>query len=214
MSRQRKLNSKAILLIIMLVFVAIIIMFFLFKGKKDDNIAKKNVVDQIEKFSYVVSDTDTKLFKDTFKELKETLKSKDIDKQAYAKLVGELFIIDFYTLNNKLTKNDVGGVQFVYTSYQPDFIDKARNGIYKQVKSNLDGDRNQQLPEVESIEVISLEDISPAAIFDSDDFKNNNDAYGYEIKLRWTYKDNDNFQNEATLVIVNDADKLSVAKLE
>lgn len=210
----KKGKLKATFLIIMLICVAIIITLFLVKGRNTGDEIKKNVVDQIEKFSYTVSDTDTKLFKDTFKELKNVLNQKEIDNKEYAKLIGKLFIIDFYTLDNKITKNDVGGVQFVYTSYQADFIDKARDSIYKQVKSNLDDDRNQKLPEVSSVTVVSIEEVVPSVIFESKDFKGDNEADCYEIKLSWTYKDNDNFQTEATIVVVRDADKLSVAKLE
>ena len=46
-----------------------------------------------------------------------------------------------------------------------------------------------------------------------EDFKNVTEAEAYEIKLKWTYKNDDKFQKEATVVVVKDSDKLSVAKL-
>ncbi len=208
----KKGKRKLILFIIMLILIVIAICYFTFT--KPDDGGKKKVVDEIEKFSYTVSDSDTKLFKDTFKELKKLLSQDDYDKSEYAKLVSELFIIDFYTLDNKVTKNDVGGVQFVYTPYQSQFIDKARDSLYKQVISNIDNDRSQQLPEVDSVEVVSIEDVVSSSIFDIEDFKNVTDTDSYEVQLKWTYKNNDNFQNEATLVLVKDSDKYSVAKLD
>lgn len=209
----KKAKIKLIFVILMLILVAFIIGYFVVGGKNSDDKAKTKVVDEIKKFNYTVSDSDSKLFKEKFKELKKVLSEKEVDNKKYATLVSELFVIDFYTLDNKLTKNDVGGVQFVYTKHQADFIDKARDGMYKQVKNNLDNDRKQSLPEVDTIEVVSTEEVVPSAIFESEDFKNVTDAEAYEIKLKWTYKNDDKFQKEATVVVVKDSDKLSVAKL-
>ena len=171
----------------------------------------KKVVDEIKKFSYTVSETDTKLFKEKFKELKEELSKKEIDNKKYAELISELFVIDFYTLDNKVTKNDVGGVQFVFDSYKADFVDYARDGIYKQVISNIDNDRSVKLPEVSKVTVDSIEEIDASTVFDNVKL-DSNDAY--EIKINWEYKNNDDFQTEATVVVVNDGKKLSVAKLD
>ena len=124
------------------------------------------------------------------------------------------FIIDFYTLSNKSNINDVGSVQFVYSSFRTDFVDLARAGIYKQVKSNLDNDRNQDLPEVASVTVDSIEKVVPSTILISDDFKNVTEANAYQVKVSWTYTKKNNFQTSATMLIVKDGDKLSVAKLD
>lgn len=208
----KKGKLKLVFLIIMLLLVAFIVAYFTLFNNISNN-QKVKVVDEIKKFDYTVSETDTKLFKDNFKKLKEVLNSDNIDNKEYATLISELFIIDFYTLDNKLTKNDVGGVQFVYKTYQSDFVDKARNGIYKQVKNNLYNDRKQSLPEVSSIEVVSVEEVVPSTIFESEDFKDVTDEESYEVSLKWKYKNNDDFQTTATVVVVKDADKLSIAKL-
>ena len=84
---------------------------------------------------YIVSDTDTKLFKENFNELKKILNAKEVDNKKYAETITKLFVIDFFTLSNKTSKNDVGGVQFVYENYKKDFIDGARDSLYKQVHS-------------------------------------------------------------------------------
>lgn len=209
-----KLKKRKIIIGILILVLAILLVIFAINLGKTEDDNKKKVVDEIKKFSYTVSETDTKLFKDTFKELKKVLSAKEIDNEEYAKLISELFVIDFYTLDNKNTKNDVGGVQFVYESYKADFVDIARDSIYKQVKSNIDNNRNQSLPEVETIEVTDVEEVVPSTIFESDDFKNVNEAEAYEINLSWTYKNNDDFQTEATIIVVKDGDKLSIGKLE
>lgn len=212
--KSNKSKKRKIIILVLIIVLAVLLVIFALNINKNDDEKKKKVVDEIKKFSYTVSDSDTELFKSTFKDLKKVLSSKNIDNKEYAKLISELFIIDFYTLDNKTSKNDVGGVQFVYESYKADFVDKARDGMYKQVKSNLDNNRHQSLPEVETIKVSSVEEINPSEIFESDDFKDKTDEIGYEIKLDWTYKNNDDFQTETTVIVVKDGDKLSIGKLD
>lgn len=207
-------KKKIILFIIILLVAVILVLFALNIGKNDKEETVKKVVDEIKNFEYTVSETDTKLFKDTFKELKAELSKSEVDKEKYASLVAKLFIIDFYTLSNKTSVNDVGGVQFVYSSYKTDFIDFARTGMYKQVQSNLDNDRNQDLPEVKSVDIEAIDTVVPSTILESEEFKNVAEANAYEIKINWTYTKTNNFQDSATMLIVEDGSKLSVAKLK
>lgn len=214
-NKMSKSKKRKIVIIILVALLAVLLVVFAINIRKENDDEKKvKVVDEIKEFSYTVSETDTKLFKDTFKKLKEVLSKKEVDNKEYAKLISELFVIDFYTLDNKATKNDVGGVQFIYESHKSDFVDKARDGIYKQVKSNLDDNRQQSLPEVETVDVISVEEVVPSAIFESEEFTNVTEAEAYEVKVSWTYKNNDDFQTEATIVVVKDGDKLSIGKLD
>lgn len=208
-------RKKVIILIFILLIAVSLIVFAMKVGREnDEKVNKKKVVDEIKSFDYSVSDTDTKLFKDTFKELKKELSKSEVDKKNYATLISKLFVIDFYTLSNKSNVNDVGAVQFVYSSYKTDFVDIARNGIYKQVQSNLDDNRTQKLPEVQSVTIESVEEVVPSSILNHNDFKNVTDANSYEIKVNWTYKESNDFQDSATLLVVPDGDKLSVAKLD
>lgn len=212
----RRKNKKKIFILIFIVVVAILLVIFALNiGKKGNpNEGKKKVVDEIKKFSYTVSESDTKLFKDTFKELKKELSKDEVDNKNYASLVSKLFIIDFYTLSNKSNINDVGAVQFVYSSYTTDFIDFARTGIYKQVKSNLDNNRQQDLPEVATVTIESIDEVVPSAILENEAFKDVTEANAYEVKINWTYTKTNDFQTSATMLIVQDGDKLSVAKLQ
>lgn len=207
-------KKKLIVFLLILLVAAVLVLFALNIGKDDNVESVKKVVDEIENFEYTVSDSDTKLFKDTFKELKTELSKDEVDKEKYASLVAELFIIDFYTLSNKTSINDVGGVQFVYSTYRSDFIDFARTGMYKQVQSNLDNDRSQDLPKVKSVQIEEIELVVPSTILESEDFKNVTEANAYEIKINWTYTESNDFQDSATMLIVEDGNKLSVAKLK
>lgn len=207
-------KKKKIIISLIILLIAGGLIFFALNLNNGNEETKKKVVDEIKNFDYTVVETDTKLFKDTFKELKTELLKDEIDNKNYASLVSKLFIIDFYTLNNKTNINDVGGVQFVYSSFKSDFVDLARDGIYKQVESNLDNDRSQNLPEVKSVKIESIEEVVPSEELKSDDFKDVTTADAYKVNISWTYKESNDFQDSATMLIVKDNDKLSVAKLE
>ncbi len=203
-------------LLLYLIVVAVIVGGFLVWNnfiKPRSN--KPKVVDSIknEDVDYVVSETDTKLFKDTFGELKKVLNAREVDNKKYAEVITKLFVIDFFTLSNKTSKNDVGGVQFVYESYQTDFVEGARNSIYKQVQSDMSGSKlNGSLPTVTKVKVDSIDEISPYSMFGGNFFTE--DQVGYMINISWEYKNDDDFQSNATIIVVPDGKKLSVARMQ
>lgn len=127
--------------------------------------------------------------------------------------MSKLFVIDFFSLNNKTSKNDIGGVQFVYSGYKTDFVEYARNGIYKQVSNNLDRKKDQKLPLVDSVEVSSITKVSPSSIFKREELASDTEEDAYEVNISWTYKNDDDFQTSSTLTIVKDGSNLSVAKM-
>ena len=212
--RRRISNKKKLLICFVLILLAIGGYFGYNKFFKETEVTAPKVIDEIKNFNYVVNEKDTKLFKSTFKELKSILNAKEVDNKKYAETVSKLFIIDFFNLNNKSSKNDVGGVQFVYSSYKSDFIDYARDGMYKQVPNSIDNKRNQNLPEVKSVKVTGVEEVVPSSVFEHKDFEGVTEANAYEITLTWEYKNDSGFQDKATLTVVKDGDKLSIAKME
>ena len=199
-----------------IVFVALIMLVYyvydsFFKDK--NGVTAPKIVDEIKlkSINYVVNENDTKLFKKNFEELKKVLNEKKIDNKKYAEAISKLFVVDFFTLSNKTSKNDVGGVQFVYSSYKSDFVDYARDGMYKRVNNSIEDGNNSGLPTVSSVNVSNIEEVDPSAIFSNIDF--GEDKVGYEVTLDWTYKNNDDYQDSTTLTIVNDGKKISVAKM-
>ena len=176
---------------------------------------QSKVVDSIKNddVDYVVSDTDTKLFKDNFNELKKVLNAKEVDNKKYAETITKLFVIDFFTLSNKTSKNDIGGVQFVYGGYKKDFIDSARDTLYKQVHSVITDDKsNADLPTVTKVKIDDTDEISPASMFEGLGFAE--DQVGYMINISWEYKNKDDFQKNATIIVVPDGNKLSIGRMQ
>lgn len=212
--KRRKMKPIKKLLLLLLV-VALIIGGFIGYQKffKKDNAKKVKVVDSIknDNVDYVVNENDTKLFKKTFEELKKVLNAKEVDNKKYAETISKLFVIDFFTLSNKTSKNDVGGVQFIFDGYKTTFVEYARDGIYKQVLASDAGQINNSLPTVKSVKVNSVEEVSPAGMFATPFTE---DAVGYEVRLSWTYENDDSFQSEAVIVVAPDGEKLSLVKMD
>ena len=217
MKKEKRAKMKPITKILLLLIVIAILVggFFVWKNFIKPMSNKSKVVDSIKNddVDYVVSDSDTKLFKDNFNELKKVLNAKEVDNKKYAETITKLFVIDFFTLSNKTSKNDVGGVQFVYGNYKKDFIDGARDTLYKQVHSTVTDDKsNSDLPTVVKVKIDDIDEISPASMFSGLGFTE--DQVGYMVNISWEYKNKDNFQNNATIIVVPDGKKLSIGRMQ
>ncbi len=208
---KRKISKKKITIfaVILIVIIAAVVatIFFLNSNKKDDNTIKVESVDKIEGYDYTLSSNATKYYKSLFKELKAVLESDDIDEAKYADLVVKLFVADFYNLDNKVNKNDIGGVQFVYKDFREDFKKLAANSIYKTVENNVYGDRDQDLPIVTNVSTEKK---------DSESFKygDKTDDKAYKINFEVEYKTDLGYQKTGSLTLIHNDKKLEVAAIE
>ena len=139
---------KVLLKLITFIFIVIVLILL---GKNfflKENIKEAQVIDSINSFEYTLDDRDTKLMKDNYQELKEVLKENPINDEKYASSIAKLFIIDLFTLDNKVNKYDVGAIEYVYPDARSNFKLNATDTIYKNVviKSN----RKNKLPIVKS----------------------------------------------------------------
>ena len=214
--KRKKMSSIKKLFICIVLALLIVDGFYIYNNfiKIRTSAKKPKVVDEIKSFEYTVNEKDTKLYKSTFNELKKVLTAKKVDEEKYAETIAKLFVIDFFSLENKTSKNDIGGVQFVFSSYKKDFVDYAREGIYKQVKNNIDSGKKQDLPLVDEVEIKKTDKIVPSQVFQNEAVSSDTEEDGYEIEVEWSYKDSDDFQTHAVLTIIKDGTKLSVAKMD
>ena len=136
----------------------------------------------------------TKLYKDEFNKLKKNLESNDINYDEYAKSIAKMFIIDLYTIDNKINKYDVGGLEFVHPDARENYELNVKDTIYKYV--NNDSNRDQELPVVSKITIDDYDNEAKFKIKDEDE----EDAY--EISLSWEYEKDDDYDNEAVIKIV------------
>lgn len=162
------------------------------------------VVDSIKNYGYTLDKRDSKLFKTTFKELKKLLGEKEIDNTKYAELIAELYIIDLYDIENKVNKYDVPCLEYIYKSEQDKFKKMIKSGFYSKLEDNSDNDRKQELPSVESINIIET---TP------DKFSIGDKEFdSYNVAVEWTYKKDLGFDKKALITLVIDEGKAYVVK--
>lgn len=203
-------KSKLKIVIIMLFIIIILSLIGVFGylkifNKEDDNEVK--VVKKIDNYNYNLKENETKLYSDNFDELEKLLKSDEINYESYAKSVAKLFIIDFYTLTNKLSKNDIGGTEFIKESMRDNFIEEARSTFYKYLEVKSDK-RTQKLPEVSNINEVTVE---------SAEFKYSDktiDKNVYRVTISWEYIEDLGYENEAKMIIVKENNKLYIVEMD
>jgi len=202
-----KRNLDRIVLGIVLLSLIGILIFYLFDTlKKEEEVPEVKKVDEIVEFGYKLKESDSELYHSLFVDLKDVLSEENIDYDEYAEKLASLFIIDFYTLNNKITNMDIGGVQYLYSKIKDNFILKATDTIYKNVKSNIYGDRNQELPIVSNVTVKSSKNIT----FEYGDLKDTN---AYEIVVNVEYEKPMGYPTEVKLTIVHEDNKLVIIEV-
>ena len=194
---------------IIVFFVLIGITLFGFLGYKAYNDffvdkTERKQIDSIGFYGYTLSENDTNVYKTNFKELTKILNNKPIDYTEYAKTMSKLFIIDLYTLNNKLGSTDIGGIEFIHKDLKENFKENIGASLYKFMENNLNGDRTQSLPIVKDVEVKSIEETK---------YKYNDTEYdGYKVNVSWNYEKDLGYQTSMELTIIRDNDILYIVK--
>lgn len=199
---------RNIVLILIFVDILVIAGYFIYLKVNDDN--KKGeiivVVDQIDEYGYVLDNNKNDYYKSLFQELKNVLNQEEINYEDYSKSIAKLFISDLYTLSNKVSSSDVGGLEFVYSDFRKDFLSITKTTLYNSVKSNLYGERNQELPSVSNVIIDSLTKTT---------FKYgaNNFQEAYLLNISLEYEKDLGYDKECELVLVRNENTLEVVKL-
>ena len=161
------MKMKKSVKIVLIVIVLLILVgcgvggyYFFFKKEPapETPIKEIEITNTIDQFGYTLEDRDTDLFVEKFNELKELLNQEEYDVKEYISLISQLFVIDLFTIDNKMSRYDVGGLEYVYSGAVSSFQTVAENSIYKTVENNLDDSRTQQLPEVASVTISVLDE--------------------------------------------------------
>lgn len=189
------MKKKIILFLCILIFVYAAggtIYYIATREKKDDKPIVTNK-DTIKGYDYTLKSNATKLYEDEFKTLKANLEG-DINYDEYAVSVAKLFIIDLYTINNKINKYDTGGVSFVYPDGRNNYKLNVQDTIYKYVEDNTDGKRTQNLPEVSSVIVKDSK---------KDTYKIGNNSFeAYKINLEWSYVQDLGYDKTGEIILI------------
>lgn len=200
-------KKKLILIIIILLLVVLLLIggYFTYKvvSKNKSAVTGAVVVDKIDKYGYTLEDDAPKVYKDLFKELQKVLNKDEVDYEEYAKLVAQMTVVDFYNLDNKVSKNDIGGVQFIYGPYKENFVLEASETVYKYIEHNLYKDRTQQLPVVDSSYVDSIKTLKYQ-------YKKIKDDEAYSVNVKLTYNKDMGYPSNVVVKLLHNDGKLEV----
>lgn len=189
------MKKKVILFLCILIFVYAAggtIYYIATREKKDDKPIVTNK-DTIKGYDYTLKSNATKLYEDEFKVLKANLEG-DINYDEYAVSVAKLFVIDLYTINNKINKYDTGGTSFVYPDGRDNYKLNVQDTIYKYVEDNTNGKRTQSLPEVSSVTVKGI---------NKDTYKIGVNSFeAYKINLEWSYVQDLGYDKTGEIILI------------
>ncbi|MDO5003771.1 MAG: hypothetical protein Q4E39_06070 [bacterium] len=203
-----KRKPKKLLIILIIIFVIIIGVLSYFMFFKKESVKEAKVVSKIDNYGYVLKSNKSDTYKKLFKELKTVLSGK-VDEKEYAKVITKMFIVDFYSLNDRTAKTDVGGVDFVHKDVLENFILNAEDTFYKYVESNIYKERKQKLPTVDKVTISNVEKTTFS-------YNDKTDEDAYKVNANWTYKDSlssTGYQDEATFIYVHDGKKLVLVEI-
>lgn len=160
--KKSKLKIFFIVLLIILILVggAFLVWKLVFDKEETGTAVKVKELDNLSDYSYVLTDRDSEYYKSEFEVLKDIVNVNDVDEEAYAIQVARMFIIDLYTMNTKVNKYDIGGIEFIHKDAKDAYEKKVMDTLYSQMLDDTYGDRKQVLPEVNSLETVSTEQIT------------------------------------------------------
>lgn len=209
MKLKKKVKVTLCIIIWLIVAVAGVIIYKKYFDDKHKDTKEVKVVNKVEKYGYTLKENKPAKYKEMFSELKEILNKDDVNEEEYAKKISEMFVYDFYSLNDKVAKTDIGGTEFVYNEVLENFLQNAQDTYYKYIESNIYNNRKQSLPVVANITIDNIEKKAFA-------YGNKTDEESYTVDVSWTYTDDQfaDYQTKATLVFIHDDIKLSLVELQ
>lgn len=204
-----KKKVKRFLIILLIVIVAAVggFVFYEMTNTSKVTIKKATVLNEIKEYGYTLKSNKSKAYKKEFANLATILNSDSVDEETYLKSITKLFILDFYTLSDKVANTDVGGVDFIHTDAKTNFLEKAEDTIYKYVENNMYGGRRQSLPTVRDVTVEDIQNVSFT-------LNQETDTNAYQVTVSWTYTEENDYQNKATLTFAHEGKKLSLVEMK
>lgn len=199
---KKKYKIPLIVLVVCAIFIIGLIVLKNIRKSEVKNDVK--VVDSIVDFSYTLDERDSALMKSTYNELKKVLKEKNINFEDYSKEIAKLFIIDLFTMNNKVNKYDVASLEYVYPDSLDNFKLNVEDTLYKIIEDNTYGKRNQTLPYVSSINVTDTNE-SKYKIGEEE-------LDAYEVTLNWEYEKDLGYDKNGVVTLVKKDKKVYVVE--
>ncbi len=213
MSQKNRQGNFLLIVVLILSLVTISVGgFYLVKAtsyQKDKPVAGVENNDNIFK----LRKNATAFQRERYEALTKAMKANPVEKEEVAKLVAENYIADFYTWTNKLHFNDVGGLQYIETSFATSVMTQAIVGFYNDLNYYLENGGVANTLEVSEIksEVEETEYILQRQIISLSGNETQKEIKkpGYAVTLMWDYLpqsgfDTTEYQRSTTLILVED----------
>ena len=202
-NKKYKIKKGRVLAVVLVIGV----LLGLFYMKTRNKLQVVTVVSEIDSYHYSLESNATRIYKKYYKELEKELEDNKIDEENYASLIAKLFVIDYYTLNNKITNRNIGGTQFIHSNLKERFIKDSSDTIYKYIKNNLYGNRKQELPEVNEVEEAKISQIK----YQNDSYQ---DDSSYQVDGKIGYVKDYNYPKKVVLSIIHEENKLVIVEIK
>lgn len=200
--KKSKVKIFLIVLLILLIIASGVFLVWKFVLDKEETGTAVEIkeLDNLSDYSYVLTDRDSDYYRSEFEELKKIVNVDEVDEEAYAVQVGRMFIIDLYTMNTKVNKYDIGGIEFIHVDAKESYEKKVMDTLYSQLLDDTYGDRKQVLPEVNSLETISTEKITYSVL--------GNDQTCYLTKFNVGYVSDLKYDSKQSVVVCQENDSI------
>lgn len=197
------MKKKVLIILLVLIFLYCIggVIYSLFINTDVKEEEEKIIT--ISNFDYEINEKNVgSLYINEFKKLKNNLESDEINYKDYVDSISKLYIIDLYSLNDKINKYDVTSVQYVNNESQENFKLKVSETIYKYIEDNSNNDRKQELASVVEVIIKNVENTN--YLIGEKEYE------AYNVTLEWLYEKDLGYDTNAILTLIKDENVISV----
>lgn len=148
------------------------------QDKKTENETNETKTAMVANDQYVEPLNPTEAQMKAYNKLSAALENQDLEEEA--RQVAVSFAYDFFTLSNKKSQSDMGGLAFIPTPYIGAFEEYATSYYYGNYPTIVNEYNKKSLPEVSDVQVISTKEAQGFMYLQQP-------VEGYEIELKVTY---------------------------
>lgn len=193
---------KVLLIILASILLLTAIVFIGFRMYDGNDTTEIKHVDNILDYGYTLEERDSKLMKKVFSSLKSELKKDTVDYQKYAEYLSELYIIDLFTIDNKINKYDIPCLEYILDDSISNFSLNVEDTLYKYVEDNSNKNRKQDLPVVKNVILENIE---------IGDYTFNSEKYeSFKVSLKWDYLKDFGYDTRGIVTLIKKDNKLFV----
>lgn len=167
------------------------------EAAKEDDTTKEPKTAMVANDTYVEPVNPTEAQIKAYNQLSAALENQDLEEEA--KQVAVSFVYDFFTLSNKKSQDDMGGLAFIPTAYIGTFQEYATSYYYGNYPTIINEYGKDSLPQVTDVRVTSIE-AAPNLMYHYQPVE------GYLVTLQATYADSklsaDQLKTSMTVTVI------------